>query len=564
MSLHGHVFRRLDARLEGKRVPVWNGELYLEYHRGTYTTQSRNKRANRKSEALYHTAELYSSLAGLLGVAVPREQLAEGWKLILLNQFHDIIPGSSIGEVYVDSAEDYKAVASLGQGVLASSIDKIASSVNLPGSERALLVFNPTGFARTDVVAAPLPAELAGGCVVVDAKGLAVVSQLAKSADGAAELVFEAVDVPANGYAAYRVSAGKPAATSTLQVADRTFENGLYRAEFSARGALVSLFDKQAAREVLASGRIGNDFQTFEDKPMNFEAWDIDIYYQDKMLPLDDETSVEVVESGPVRATLLVKRAFSHSTITQRIQFYAQTPRIDFVTEVDWHEKHTLLKVAFPVDIRATEATFDIQFGNVQRPTHWNTSWDWARFETCAQKWVDLSEGDYGVSLLNDCKYGHDVKDNVIRLSLLRSPTSPDEHADEGLHSFTYSLFPHQGSWRSGTVAEAYGLNHPLIARWEQPHAGTLPATLSLVSVDRPGVVIETVKPAEVGDEIVVRAYEAYNERGPAKLTFARPVVAAEEVNLLEERVASVDHSGNEIGFAVKPYQIRSFKVKLG
>ena len=580
-------FRRLDARLQGKRVPVWNGELYLEYHRGTYTTQGRNKRANRKSEVLYHAAELYGSLAGLLGAAYPREALREGWKLILLNQFHDIIPGSSIAEVYQDSAEQYRTITALGREALESSLRAIAGQVDLPGPDRALVVFNPSPFDRTDVVTARLADDLESAAVI-DHAGRPVPSQLVTNEDGSRGLIFEAIDVPANGCAAYRVRPHPPGPSpqaergwptpegevlvSASPFTERglggevgaTVENQFYRAAFDRRGLLTSLFDKAADREVLPEGQVANLFQAFEDKPMDFDAWDVDIYYQDKVTPLDGEARVSLVEEGPVRATLQVEREFSHSRITQRIHLYAQTPRIDFATEVDWHEKHTLLKVAFPVDVRATEATFEIQFGNVQRPTHWNTSWDWARFETCAQKWADLSEGDYGVSVLNDCKYGHDVRDNVLRLSLLRSPTSPDPHADEGLHRFTYSLYPHQGSWRNGTVSEAYGLNNPLLAVWEQPHAGPLPPTYSLVRCDCPNVVVETVKQAEDSDELVVRVYEAFNQRGPVRLTFARPIAAASEVNLLEETVAPVESDGAELRFVVKPYQIRSFKVRLG
>ena len=558
-------FRRLEERLAGKRVPIWNGELYLEYHRGTYTTQGRNKRANRKSEVLYHSAELFGGLASMLSAGYPRDALSEGWRLILLNQFHDIIPGSSIGEVYVDSQAQYEEIRAYGEQALADALSAIGTQVDLAGGDPALVVFNPAPFDRTDLVSATLPADWSS-CEVVDSEGNPVPSQVVAGEAGA-QVLFEASAVPACGYATYRVRPSAQAAaaptSSGVTVAGLTVENARYRTTFDARGLIVSLFDKQAAREVLPGGTVGNLFQTFEDKSMRFDAWDIDLFYQDKSTNLTEPAEIRVVETGPVRATLEVVRRYSRSTITQRVYCYAQTPRIDFETEVDWHEKHTLLKVAFPVDVRATEATYEIQFGNVQRPTHWNTSWDWARFETCAQKWVDLSEGDYGVSLLNDCKYGHDIKDNVIRLSLLKSPTSPDPHADEGRHRFTYSLLPHCGGWREGTIPEAYGLNNPLTALWQEPHAGVLPASLSLVRSSRPNVVIETVKLAEDDDSLIVRVYEAYNQRGRATLTFARPIASAEEVNLLEETSGQVEIEGCELAFAYTPYQIRSFKVKL-
>jgi alpha-mannosidase len=566
MGTADDYFRRLEGRLDGKRVPVWNGELYLEYHRGTYTTQGRNKRANRKSEVLYHAAELFGGLAGLLGEPCPRETLADGWRLILLNQFHDIIPGSSIGEVYEDSQEQYKEVRAYGEKALDDALRAIASRIDLSGPDLAFVVFNPAPFDRTDIVSAKLP-DGWSSCVILDTSGSAVPSQIRNGADGA-EVLFEAVLVPACGYATYRFRAGdQPSGTIAspgVTVNGLIVENAGHRATFDERGLLIGLRDKLADREVLPAGAVANLFQTFEDKSMRFDAWDIDLFYQDKMTPLLEAAEVSVIETGPVRATIQLTRHFSRSTIRQLVRFYAQTPRIDFVTEVDWHEKHTLLKVAFPVDIRATEATYEIQFGSVQRPTHWNTSWDWARFETCAQKWVDLSEGDYGVSLLNDCKYGHDIKDNTIRLSLLKSPTSPDPHADEGHHEFTYSLLPHNGSWRDGTVSEAYGLNNPFTVLQQAPHSGTLPASLSLVRSSRPNVVIETVKQAEDDDSLVIRVYEAYNQRGQASLTFARPIDFAEEVNLLEEPLQRVAFSGTDLTFTITPYQIRSFKVRLG
>ena len=559
-------FARLEQRLQGKRVPAWNGELYMEYHRGTYTAQARNKRANRQSEALYHSAELFGCLAGLAGAAYPRATLDEGWRLILLNQFHDIIPGSSIGEVYVDSMADYARIAALGEGALQPALRRIASQVAVPNAGLPLVVFNPTSFDRTDVVVAVLPDGASSGSLV-DLDGRAVLTQPTTLADGRRGIVFEATDAPANGYTTYRwlAEGTAPSADSTVAVNGLTFENGFYRAEFDDCGEIVALYDKAAQRSVLPNGARANVLQAYEDKSLRFDAWDVDIFYQDKPLDLGRSCRAEVVERGPVRATLRVEREFSRSKLVQLIHFYAQTPRIDFVTLVDWQEKHTILKAAFPVDIRAAEATYEIQWGNVGRPTHWNTSWDWARFETCAHKWVDLSEGDYGVSLLNDCKYGHDIRDNVIRVTLLRAPVEPDPHADEGEHRFTYSLYPHRESWRNGTLPEAYGLNAPLVPVWsEAKGVGVLPPSYSLVRSSRPNVIVETVKRAEDDDSLIVRVYEAYNQRGAATLTFATGIASAEEVNLIEERVGPVEHEGQTLRFFITPYQIRSFRVRLG
>ena len=240
---------------------------------------------------------------------------------------------------------------------------------------------------------------------------------------------------------------------------------------------------------------------------------------------------------------------------------YDEVPRIDFETEIDWHEKHRLLKVAFPVDVHSASATYEIQFGNVERPTHWNTSWDWGRFEVCGQRWADLSEGDYGVSLLNDCKYGHDVKDNVLRLTLLKSSTAPDPKADEGHHLFTYSLYPHAGNWRNGTIRQGYELNYPLLSA-PADGAGALPGRLSFVSTDRDNVVVDTVKLAEDGDEVIVRAYEAYDQRGDVSLQFGPPVVRAFDCNLLEEDREPIDVADDRASLYVTPYQVRTIAVE--
>ena len=244
---------------------------------------------------------------------------------------------------------------------------------------------------------------------------------------------------------------------------------------------------------------------------------------------------------------------------------HAGLPRIDFPTQVDWREHQVLLKAAFPVTVNSPRATFEIQWGNVERPTHWNTSWDWARFESCAHKWIDLSEGDYGVSLLNDCKYGHDVKGHTMRLTLLKSGIMPDPQADQGRHEFAYALLPHQGDWRAGeTVRHAYLFNMPARAvHVPDARQGLLPATAALLQTDRPGLVVETVKPAEDGPGLIVRVYDAHNTRGAATLTFARAIVAAEETNMLEEPIGPADFAGHELRLAVRPYGISTFRVVL-
>jgi alpha-mannosidase len=358
-------------------------------------------------------------------------------------------------------------------------------------------------------------------------------------------------------------------AGSAIKVSETTLENKFFKILLDSNAEIESIIDKRTGREVIdqSSEFKGNALQLFEDRPRNWDAWDIDVAYQDKLYPLQDVKSVKVVEDGPIRAGIEIERTVKEglgSTVKQRIYIYSDLARIDFETVVDWKERETLLKAAFPVTIHSELATYDIQFGNVQRPTHWNTSWDWARFEVCGHKWADLSEGDYGVSLLSDSKYGWDTKDNTMRLTLLKGAVYPDPTADIGIHKFTYSLLPHEGDWRAAeTVRRAYELNAPVHFGKTKGGSGSLGASFSFVSVDRPNIILETIKIGEYDDNIVVRAHEVYNQRGTATLTFDRPVQSAKAVNLVEEKgdgVEPVVH-GSTISFEYGPYEIRTFKI---
>jgi alpha-mannosidase len=297
-----------------------------------------------------------------------------------------------------------------------------------------------------------------------------------------------------------------------------------------------------------------------EDRPLAWDAWDVDIFYDDRVEKIEGIAEISVIETGPIRAALRVKRTYRSSTITQKIYFYHNSKRIDFDTHVDWHEQHTLLKVAFPVDILSPIATFDIQWGNVERNTHRNTSWDWGRFETAAQKWADLSEGNYGVALLNDSKYGYDILHNVMRLSLLKSATSPDPQADQGEHRMTYSLLPHTGDWRNGVPANAYDVNDPLILR-SVSGAGGNSAAQQLVALDKSHVIIETVKQAEDGNGVIVRLYEGERNRGVVTLQAGFNLKAAYHCNLLEENETELTVADNQVKLEVRPYQIATIRL---
>jgi alpha-mannosidase len=348
-----------------------------------------------------------------------------------------------------------------------------------------------------------------------------------------------------------------------------TLENNYLLVEFSKEGDITRIYDKEAGREVVPSNELANQLQLFEDRPKTPDAWEIEIYYDDNMWLAEPAESIRVVENGPLRAAVEIRRHVSHSTLVQRISLAHNSPRLDFDTVIHWHEKHMLLKVAFPVAILSPTATYEIQWGNVQRPTHRNTSWDWARFETCAHKWVDLSEGGYGVSLLNDCKYGHDIHENVIRLTLLRATTDPDPEADQGEHHFVYSLLPHEGSWGELTMAEAYMLNDPVIVYEPNPsseastHSKMIADLIQrpFITVDMPNVIVETIKGAEDGNGIIVRLYESQRRRGPVTLATAFPLADAWQTNLIEENQEQLAIEDNQLHITIKPYQIMTLRL---
>lgn len=567
-------FDKLAQTVTGKkRLPTWVGELYLEYHRGTYTSMARNKRYNRKSEFLYQDAEL---LAVISKVAAgdrnyPQDQLNRGWETILLNQFHDILPGSSIKEVYEDSRQDYLKIQAEGTAVVDHALANITAKIGL--ACQSVVVFNQLSYSRSDLVEIDLPAPYTG-VKIRDYQGKLIPTQIAaaESIDGNPQkkVLFYAEDVPAKGYKSFQVefiTGEQPLPehdANGLRVKAAELENQYFTVKLDRDCNIISLYDKQNQREVLQPGCKANLLQAFEDKPHNFDAWDINIYYQEKCWEILDVASVAVIESGPLRATLRVTRKFLDSTLTQDIRIYSSIPRLDFVNRIDWREKQILLKTAFPVDIHADKATYEIQYGNLERPTHWNTSWDYARFEVCAHKWADLSEDGYGVSLLNDCKYGHDIKDGVMRLTLLKSAVEPNVDADREVHHFTYSLFPHAASWKqAGTVKMAYALNCPMYVKPAEAHPGQLPPEFSLAGVDQPNVVIEVVKKAEDSDDLIVRLYESYNRRTLANLNFFMELAGVWECDLMENELQLIDFNKNCFQFEIKPYEIKTFKLKL-
>lgn len=540
----GNYFEELEERVEGnKSLPVWEGELYFEYHRGTYTSMGRNKRSNRRCEQLLMDAELLEVLTG----TSEKEEMDKIWRTVLLNQFHDILPGSSIAEVYEVTKKEYAEIESRLAEMIAEKLNLL-----MDGGQDKISVFNTLGFDRNDVVSL-------GDChaaALTDESGK--IYPVQETAQGAVAYI---TDIPAKGGKTLQLLDTVKEEASRIQITENGIETPFYRISIDENGLFTSIYDKECDREVLKAGEKGNLLRMYEDKPMHYDCWDIDMYYSEKYWDAEKADKIQWTEEGPVRATLEIQRTISNSVIKQKIHFYADSRRIDFSTWVDWKEHQHLLKVHFPVNIHSDEATFEVQFGNLKRKIHGNTSWDEARFESCGQKWMDISEGHYGVSLLNDCKYGYSAKDSNIALTLIKSGIEPNKTADQEEHVFTYALYPHKEMWSAaGTVQEAYKLNQPAYAtKGELKNTGK-----SFISTDKDNIIIETVKPAENGDGIIVRLYDCENSLTKATLNFAEGMLeSVEECNLMEEKEADIEACGNSFTVSVKPYEIKTYRVRL-
>lgn len=549
-----------EAKTKSRDLMSWVGELYLEYHRGTYTSQARNKMHNRQCEFLLRDAEYLSCFRDDFPRGYPKADLEAAWKLVLLNQFHDIIPGSSVNEVYRDSERDYSRVRDMGERVVGDCLRRIGGKLDTSTMARPVALFQNATLSGPGKIAWT-SSEVPQSLVTAD-ESLPV--QLVE-AFGERCLVVPVPQAALGAVTVADLSDAPPLTRFRLKASNtlRRIENDHLSVRFDAHGNISSIESLEDGSEFVAQGRLANVFQIFEDKPLFWSAWDIDPYTFEKPTDLIRSESFEVVERGPVRVAVQVVKRFGNSVIRQRISL-GPWSALFFETEVDWHEEDKLLKVAFPVNIHCPRATYEIQFGNVERPTHYNTTWDMARFEVCAQKWVDLSEGDQGVALINDCKYGHDIHDNVIRLSLLRAPKAPDPVCDMGTHRFTYALLPHFGPYNyAGVVPAAYAVNAPLryvMMTPSQGHEGSLPP---FVACEDRNIVIETVKKAEDGDAIVVRLYECHNARGRAELACARPFRSAWICDLDENPETELEIVEGMIPFDYRPFEIITLRIEV-
>ena len=515
---------------QAARAPLWADELYLEGHRGTLTSQGWIKRANRRAEIAMLEAEF---LMCATGTPAP-EGWRAAWEVLCLNQFHDILPGTSVPVVFADARRDYARLSETTEAAVAACEGGAPASVPV-----AVANASPHRGPRLATLpdARGLPAgsfQPAPGGVLAHFPDLAPYSITAPAAAAAPEV---------------------PVAVAFLSDGGVEMANRWLRVRLDGEGRLVEVHDREHDRAVLDG--VGNQLQAFEDRPLSWDAWDVDSFFEDRGEVVRGLTDMAVVADGPLRATVRLRWGFRSSLIVQDVSLSAHSRRIDFATEVDWHESHILLKAAFPVAVRAPGATYEIQWGSIRRRTHRNTSWDYAKFEVPAQRWADLSEGDYGVALLNDCKHGYDIRENVLRLSLIKSATSPDPGADQGRHAFTYALMPHGGDWREGVAREAADLNVPARAL-RAPADGR-----AFVEADRPGVVVEAIKPAEDGDGVILRLYESHRTRGPLALRFRDPPRSVVRSHLLEwEEGEAVALEDGVARLSIKPFEIVTLRVR--
>jgi alpha-mannosidase len=566
-------FDDVEKNFTHLNVPVWNNELYFQYHRGVMTTQSETKKRIRQSEELLLNAEKFSSLAMLYGLPYPQEELNNDWKKVLFDQFHDIMPGSGIAINYVDAARDQAVVGLSGNKILSGSLKTLAARVNTEGEGVPVVLFNPLSWARTDVT--EVEAQFASRVKEVevrDSAGTVLPSSVVSRDDTTHTLKirFLARDVPAMGYAVLRLASVESAtsAGSPLKASAEGMENEFVSLKVDPKtGCITSLLNKRDGQEALAPGACGNLLQTFVDKPKEYDAWNIDANFEDKMWDLKEAEEVKLIENTPVRAVIRVRKKFQNSSFVQDICMYPGVPRVDVNMQADWHEKHILLKVAFPVTVQSNFATYEIPYGNIKRPTTRNTPEEKAMFEVPALRWGDLSDTSHGFSLLNASKYGYDAKGNVIRLSLLRSPADPDPHADEGVHEFTYALYPHAGDWKAAeTERRGLELNFPLIPVTTFPHQGELPASYSFVRIEPGTVILTAVKKAEDADALVFRLFEFEGKTGELHLRFPEAATQAAQVNLMEKQDAplQLQNGGKDVTLTVHPYEIVTVKAWFG
>jgi len=542
------------VRDEVRNLPTWVGELYLELHRGTLTSVARVKRGNRKCELALRDAETLWATAAVGGADYPRERLRELWRTLLTNQFHDILPGSSIAEVNDEAVATLDRVLDEARGL---ARDAAAAMAGEPGQRPArLLVANTLNWPRGGEIA------LEGVPEGMVPAGEGIAAQWVEDVEGRQRLFAAGLDVPPLGMRVVELAAGKARGDSPFRVRGSVVETPYARVRFDKWGRIASFVDRATGRQVVGAGGALNTLLLGEDVPEAWDNWDIDSDQRQKMEPQLALLASEVVAKGPLQLRVRNRYAIGErSRLTQDIVFHSTTAQVDFETVVEWDERHRLLKAAFPLAILAETARHEIQFGHVERPTHQNQAADRARFEVCAHKWTDISDNGFGVAVLNDCKYGVSVIGGEVGLSLLKSGTHPDPRGDRGRHVFTYALLPHAGGFSvEAVVRPAYELNVEPVAAPAGPRARDRDG---LVEVDAPNVVIEAIKWAERGEALIVRLYEAGKKATRCRVRFRAPVRAVARANILEEPQRPLSLRGGRVSLALRPFEVATLRCEL-
>ena len=553
-------------------LPTWKDELYFEYHRGIMTTQAAHKRNMRQSETATLDAEKLASLAWLNGCPYPAAELTESWKKITFNQFHDLAAGSGIGVIYKDAQRDYTEVAHSDREIAESSLNTLSSLVDTRvKSGVPVMLFNPSAWPRSETVSlsVQLP-ESAEGIKLLDAHDKPIPTQVV-SEDPTThrfQLLARVADVPALGYTVLRAEKGKPDTRTDLHAdltpAAITLANSKLKLTIDRQTGCITSLSALGAPEAIAPGACGNQLQTYKDTPKEYDAWNIDPGTLDgTMTPITTLDGIGVTDDGPLRKTVRITRTWQQSKFTQDISLDAEADSVVVSTDVDWHETHVLLKAAFPLAATSAKATYEIPFGSIERTTLRTNSWEKAKFEVPAMNWADLGDQTSGLSILNDSKYGYDAAGNLLRLTLLRSPTWPDPIADRGPQHIRYALYPHAGAWKQAlTVRHGYEFNDPLTARQVFSHTGTLPAEHSWASVDNPNVTLTAIKKSEDNNALIVRMYEWAGT--PTQVTLHLPpgATSATEASLMEKPIAArIPIQNDTLVTPITPYQILTLQV---
>ncbi|MGN1478626.1 MAG: alpha-mannosidase, partial [Acutalibacteraceae bacterium] len=548
---------RQKAIKAGDKVVTWKDELYLEEHRGVHTTKAALKKANRYCENLFRQAEMYATIAAGYGYEYPTEELSLAWRKILTNQFHDSLPGTHITEVFGKLMGIYSEVIETGERIRSEALECIAAHIGFdPKAGEPFALFNSLGVESTTKV------ELDYQDVdILDSDGNKVPVQQYTKLNGEKKLVFVAENVPPVGYKVYyKIPASK--APDYNESNGKKIENDRFALTLDESATLVSIYDKVNGREVLAPGGKGNCFRLFEDMPGGYDAWDIVATYVDREFELKDGVVKDIV-SGDVYTMISIEKEVLKSVIHQNIIIYNDLDRIDFDTHISWHEDQKLLKVFFDVDLQTKNYTRDIAYATMECCSYRYNPYDKAKFEVNAHNWIDMSDEDYGVSLLNDCKYGHEVNEHTMILTLLKAPIKPDPQSDRGDHYFTYSLYPHAGTWkRANTLTRGLEINNPLVAAVPTGSADC-PDTGSFISINCDNITLEAVKKCEEEDAYIVRMVEKTGRTTNAQVKLFANITYAAECDLIERNDEPIEFSGDTISFTAKPFEIKNYKVKF-